>query len=64
MYSVSLDDIITLSDAICHLDCAKHFYMHDGDKVSQYVERCHDILERALGEDAPIVYWPNADGKA
>lgn len=55
-YSMTLEQIKDLADAICGLDGAKNFFMAEAGDISKLVNRAHDALESALGADAHLVY--------
>lgn len=64
LYPLTLEDLKELCDAVCYLDGAKHYFIADAKDIPPLVNKCHDIIRRALGFDAPLVYGEDPEIEA
>ena len=58
-YSVDLADLVHIADATCELDEMRRFYVDRPDeqgRISTIVARLHDIVERAAGQHAALIF--------
>ncbi len=58
-YFITLSDLVNIADAAADLDGLKQFYVDQPDKMAELAARSvqlHDIVERAGGEQAVVIY--------